>query len=402
MTVARTAIWCTPHAFHSSARVGAHHLSSRLAERGWQVLFLSNPVSLLHFVKWQDIDVRRRLEQAMCGMSAEPSGLRTTLPLTLLPLVRRFGAGNRWILNRWPYYTVPNLRQTLQKAGFDRPDLMVLDGPVAAPLIELVRPKHTVLRVLDRFSGFASTTPTLLDVLRDVAREVDLVTYSARDLADEVNALGAKKAVHIGNGADVEPFIGPCPTPPEYAAIPGPRIVYVGTMAEWFDYDLVAETARRRPNLSFILIGAADFARPRLPQLPNLHLLGPRPWSKLPGYLQHADVGIVPFDVRNHRDLVRGVNPIKLYEYAAAGLPAVCVHWPELAGLNAPIALSEGTDQFIAAIDRAIADPPSREALRGFARQHDWNIILDTMLRHARVADDDGGVRQASPGDTAS
>src|SRR5262249_28724143 len=159
-----------------------------------------------------------------------------------------------------------------------------------------------------------------LDLLRDVAQRVDLVTYSARDLADEVDELNAKRAVHIGNGADVAPFGVPHPQPAEYDAIPGPRVLYVGTMAEWFDYDLVAEAARRRPTQSFVLIGPADFARRRLPQLPNLHILGPRPWSALPGYLQHAQVGIVPFDVNNHRDLVRGVNPIKLYEYAAAGL----------------------------------------------------------------------------------
>lgn len=387
MSEPKTAIWCSPHAFHTSARVGAHHLTRRLAERGWRVLFLSDPISPLHFAKFKSAEMRCRLAQCMRSVSREPSGIVTALPLTLLPLVRGVGARSRWVLDQWAHYTLPSLRRTLRQAGFDRPDLLVLDGPIASPLIDMLKPARSVLRVLDRFSGFAGTTPALLDALRDVAQEVDLVTYSARDLAEEVHALKAKNAVHIGNGADVAPFGAPCPPPPEYLAIPGPRVVYVGTMAEWLDYELVAETARQRPDYSFVLIGPADFAQRRLPQLPNLHLLGPRPWSELPGYLQHGHVGIVPFDVRNHRDLVRGVNPIKLYEYAAAGLPVVSVHWPELQQLDAPIALAKGTDTFIAAIDRTIADPPPQEMLRKFARQHDWNIILDTILRHADFDD---------------
>jgi glycosyltransferase involved in cell wall biosynthesis len=401
MSEPKTAIWCSPHAFHTSARVGAHHLTRRLAERGWRVLFLSNPISPLHFAKFRNAEMHRRLAQCTRGISVEPSGIFTALPLTVLPFARRIGAGSRWMLQQWPQYTVPNLKRTLQRAGFDRPDLLVLDGPVPAPLVKLLRPKRSVLRILDRLSGFASTTPELLALTEEAAREVDLVTYSARDLAEEVGALNPKRAVHIGNGVDVAPFLMPRAAPAEYATIPSPRVVYVGTMAEWFDYELVAEAARQRPNIAFVLIGPAEVARSRLPNLPNLHLLGSRPWEEIGGYLQHANVGIVPFDMVNHASLVRGVNPIKLYEYAAAGLPIVSVHWPELARLEGPIALSVGREAFIAAIEGKILDPPAREVLRNFAHQHDWNSILDTLLRHA-FANDRAGQPSNLVGHSAS
>lgn len=402
MTGFKTAVWCSPHAFNASARVGAHHLSLRLAERGLRVLFLSNPISPFHGLKWWDLDMRHRLQQALSGIGVESSGLSTALPLTLLPFVRRFGSGSHWMLENWPRFTYPNLLRNLHTAGFGAPDLMVLDGPVAAPLFRLLRPKRSVLRVLDRFTGFASTTPALLEALQKLALDVDLVTYSARDLAEDASALGARKTIHIGNGADVAPFAVVRPQPLEYEAIPAPRVVYVGTMAEWFDYELVAEAARRRPHQSYVLIGPADVAHRRLPQLPNLHLLGAKVWNDLPGYLQQAQVGIVPFDVNNHRELVRGVNPLKLYEYAAAGLPVVSVHWPELERLAAPITLAKGTDEFVAGIDRAIADPTSPDMLRSFAWQHDWNSILDLMLMHVDPSNDPAVSMRGHQGDTDS
>jgi hypothetical protein len=83
---------------------------------------------------------------------------------------------------------------------------------------------------------------------------------------------------------------------------------------------------------------------------------------------------------QNHYDLVRGVNPLKLYEYASAGLPVVSVAWPELQRLNAPIALAGGADDFVRAIDRSLTSPAAAETLRAFAAQHDWGVALDRLL----------------------
>lgn len=49
-------------------------------------------------------------------------------------------------------------------------------------------------------------------------------------------------------------------------------------------------------------------------------LLGPRPHDSVPAYLQHADVLVVPHVVTPFTD---SLDPIKLYEYRAAGRPVV-------------------------------------------------------------------------------
>jgi glycosyltransferase involved in cell wall biosynthesis len=401
MTTARRAVWCTPHAYGSVVRLGVHHLSARLAARGWDVLYLSNPISPLHLLNWRYSETRLRLSEAMSGVACPQERMRAMLPITMLPLVGRLGGRSRWILDRWPVFTVPNVAGALRHAGFDRPDLMVLDGPIAAPLVEVIKPGHSVLRIFDRLSGFSSTTPAMLDAQRDIARRVDLVTYSAEDLAADVDALRPRRKLHLPNGADVGHFAERRSRPAIYASIPEPRAVYVGTMADWFDFELVAFAARQRPQISFVLIGPPELARKRLPMLPNLYVIGPRPWSELPGYLQYAAVGLIPFDTRNHRDLVRGVNPLKLYEYAASGLPVVSVAWPELRKLNAPIELADEPQAFVRAIDRMLAAPPPAEELRAFAAQHDWGAALDRLLASLGLEGSDG-VRVAEPAGSAA
>jgi glycosyltransferase involved in cell wall biosynthesis len=344
------------------------------------VLFLSNPITPLHVLNWRNEDTRIRMAQAARGIAPECDGLRTMLPVTLLPLAAGMGAHSRWVLERWPAFTVPNLASALRRAGFDEPDLLVIDGCIGAPLLEIVRPRRSVLRLTDRFGGFASTTPAMTVTMESLARTVDLVVYTAEDLAADVKALRPRRGLHLANGVDVAHFEEIRPAPAAYASIPEPRAVYVGLMAEWFDFELIAAAARQRPHISFVMIGPPDRARQRLPGLPNLHVIGSVPWSDLPPYLQHASVGLIPFDTRNHRDLVNGVNPLKLYEYAACGIPIVSVAWPELRKLDAPAELVEEPDEFVHTLDRALASPPSSDVLKAFAARHDWGAVLDRLL----------------------
>ena len=51
-----------------------------------------------------------------------------------------------------------------------------------------------------------------------------------------------------------------------------------------------------------------------------MRLLGARPHDDVIGYLQHADVLLVPHAVTPFTD---SLDPIKLYEYAAVGRPVV-------------------------------------------------------------------------------
>ena len=127
--------------------------------------------------------------------------------------------------------------------------------------------------------------------------------------------------VRLPNGVDAENFARPRPEPEDIAGLARPRVVYVGALEYWFDVELLERCALARPDVPFVVIGPRPDGLPAsLATLRNVHLIGPRPYAEIPAYLQHCDVGIVPF----RRDaLVDSIHPIKVYEYLAAGLRVV-------------------------------------------------------------------------------
>jgi glycosyltransferase involved in cell wall biosynthesis len=175
--------------------------------------------------------------------------------------------------------------------------------------------------------------------------------------------------------------VAPATEPADLAAIPAPRAVYVGALEYWFDAELLAKTARSLPDVSFVVIGPGSAEGGDLEHLPNVHLLGARPYDELPAYLQHCDIGIVPF---RRDEMVDAIHPIKVYEYLAAGLPVVSTRWPELEHMGAPITMVE-PDSFDAAVAGALRERPEdgRATRLAYAAANSWNerygIVRDAV-----------------------
>ena len=115
------------------------------------------------------------------------------------------------------------------------------------------------------------------------------------------------------------------PIPLELASLPRPIFGFVGVVGEWVDLDLLAALARGRPDASIVIIGPVLVPHGPCADLPNVHWLGARDHGSLPGYLRLFDVGLIPF---KHVPLTHNANPIKLYEYLAAGVPVVSTACP--------------------------------------------------------------------------
>jgi teichuronic acid biosynthesis glycosyltransferase TuaH len=134
---------------------------------------------------------------------------------------------------------------------------------------------------------------------------------------------GARRPVSlIPNGVDVEHFRRPRPRPHDLPETP--VAVYVGSLHDArIDVELVVELARALPELSLVFVGPNSLdqgAQRLLDALPNVLLLGPRPYSDVPGYLQHADVVIVPHRIS---PFTESLDPIKAYECLAIETPTV-------------------------------------------------------------------------------
>ncbi|MBS4010822.1 MAG: glycosyltransferase [Roseovarius sp.] len=140
---------------------------------------------------------------------------------------------------------------------------------------------------------------------------------------------------------------------PEITRLGGPVIGYCGNMDDRFDFELVEALARARPQWQIVLIGklSRPAHRDRMTALPNVHLLGIRPYDQARACIAGFDVAIVPHE---RSDLSDRMNPLKVYVYRALGLPVVATDIANLDDLRDDLTIAEDADGFVTAIEAAL------------------------------------------------
>jgi glycosyltransferase involved in cell wall biosynthesis len=184
----------------------------------------------------------------------------------------------------------------------------------------------------------------------------------------------------IPNGIDPGEWDAPSPAPDWFDALPGPRLLYAGTLDARIDADLVAATARRFPEGSVVLVGA--IADPRhlepLRALPNVHVSPAVSREEIVALIAAADAGLVPH-VRTKQTLA--MSPLKLYEYVAGGRPAAAVDLPPMRGISPRVVLvGEGGDYPSAVGEALRIGPASEDERRTFLEQNSWKRRHDDLI----------------------
>ncbi|MFQ5424224.1 MAG: glycosyltransferase [Phycisphaerae bacterium] len=319
-----------------------------------------------------------RLRQVIEGPRHVTDAITVVTPL-VIPLPGNAAAAvlNRRLLTRQIRNVLRDLpRRPVQLWSF-APDVDYLCGQFDEECV--------VYYCVDEFSEFSGyDRNAILAAEQRLADRTDLIITTSQALYESKRSLNRHVEL-VTHGVDYDHFAGALSDdvsmPDDLAGLPKPILGFWGLIHDWVDFELLATLARARPAWSIVLIGAVAVDRGTLSRLPNVHCLGRRAYADLPAYAHGFDVGLIPFRLN---DLTRAVNPIKLREYLAAGLPVVSTALPEVRRYADWVHVAENPDQFVAACDTAVrqANPRKAAARRAAMRSETWESKVTEVARH--------------------
>ncbi|MBZ4202302.1 MAG: glycosyltransferase, partial [Methylovulum sp.] len=233
---------------------------------------------------------------------------------------------------------------------------------------------------MDEWEDFPNIGKPLLEAEKELVRKSDVVTVTAA-LLEQKWRNDNPRCVLVRNGVDFDFFRQHYQPTHILGDITHPVIGFYGALAEWVNLGLLASVARARPNWSLVLLGdvfVTDLEG--LDGLPNVHLLGRRPYEEMPLYLYHFDVCLVPFRINQ---VTHAVDPVKFYEYISAGKPVISAPLKELEIYKDYLYFAATPDAFVDQIERALAENDLKLQQRriDLARGNDWRNRYQAMAQ---------------------
>jgi glycosyltransferase involved in cell wall biosynthesis len=287
---------------------------------------------------------------------------------------------NERLLRRW-------LQRQCRRLNFQKPIVWTYN-PLVGPLLDSIDRSLLVYHCVDDLSA-APNMPSkaIHDAERDLARAADVNFATSRLLESRLSAINPAATHFLANVADYDHFSqarSPGPIPDDLTAIPRPRLGFIGAMSAYkVDFELIAAVARARPDWHWVLIGQVGEGQPdtstEILRLSNIHMLGPRPYSRLPDYLRGFDIATIPARANPY---TAAMFPMKFFEYLATGVPVVASSVPALAEFSRACELTDSTEKFIAAIVRVLdGHRPNPAYCDQLAGQFTWEWRMGQMLK---------------------
>jgi glycosyltransferase involved in cell wall biosynthesis len=353
-------VYLAPVDWHSFAQRPHQYVRWWHGETGGHVLWV-NPYPA-RLPRWSDL---ARLRQAPVHAGpGSPPWLRVVQPPA------------------WPIEPLPGAGAVLR--GLWRPVLREMGPWASAAGSQLVigKPSRMALQVaqalpfarktydaMDDFPAFhrGRAARLMAELERAIVAQVDTVWASSSTLLAKFRGQHAR-VKPVLNGLDlatIPPPLGP-------AAATRPQVLgYVGTIREWFDWQLLLRIAHTAPRARIRLIGPLDHPCPE-PLPANVECL---PACSHPVALEHMrrfSAGLIPFQLNR---LTQAVDPIKYYEYAALGLPVLTTPFGEMAhrGRRQGVFHLDPTQDPQAAMDAALAWQPDAASLAAFRQANGWD-----------------------------
>ncbi|AMO57814.1 hypothetical protein GZ77_13000 [Endozoicomonas montiporae] len=319
--------------------------------------------------------------RAMLGLSQKPERVKDgPQPIILNPKVIPFHGFShaRKINKRW-------LTEAILSAcaEHDFKDIILWTSlPTAVDIVGSLGEKASIYYCGDDFNALDGVDHATVNPMeRELVSKVDLTLVVSEALAHK---FAGHNTIMLPHGVDFELFSKPSSCPRD---VPDkkPTAGFYGSLSEWLDVEMMAQTATAMPGWNFVFVGTVKTRVGVLEELPNVHFLGPKAHSRLPGYVQNWDVALLPF---RHNRQIQACNPLKLREYLASGTAIASTDFPAVRLYKDLIAIQKNKEPFSRVIQRAYESRDNKQARQDLVANESWqhraNQLEDLIIHLAQ------------------
>jgi glycosyltransferase involved in cell wall biosynthesis len=259
--------------------------------------------------------------------------------------------------------------------------------PMALEISCDLDPVITVYDCMDELSAFKFAHPALKKMEKELLNKADVVFCGGNNLYhakknQHNNIYSFPSSIdkkHFGTARNIKQ------EPADQAVIPSPKFGFYGVIDERFDIELIRQTAERRPDWHFVMIGPVVKIDPAtLPRGENIHYLGSRKYGDLPAYLSGWDIALISFALN---ESTQYISPTKTPEYLAAGKPVISTPIKDVVdsyGKHGLVHIVNNADEFIEIASKELLRSDKQAWLQKVDRHlanESWEITVHNMRR---------------------
>lgn len=277
-------------------------------------------------------------------------------------------------------------------------DVIIIGYPLFYRYIPKSYKGKIIYDCMDNYKSLYSDPISLKEVLlqeKNLVMESDAIVVTAEKLKKKIESMlqtGKQKIYLIRNGTNMKvcgfqhiktDLYGNTTRNGNSTTY---KLGYFGTLARWFDSNLLMESLDIYPNIEYHLIGPIDGVV--IPDSKRIYKEGIVAHHQLPEITKNYDCLIMPFIVN---DVVKWVDPVKLYEYIALGKCIISIHYKEVERFEKYVYMYDTHEQYIYLLEDLMKKgfPPKynerqqKEFLKENSWQNrfqSWDVVLNKVF----------------------
>ncbi len=271
------------------------------------------------------------------------------LDIVLWDLIGPIVLKRRWLADIFSRPTLhKKIRDAIHYLGMNDYGLFTF-SPITFGLIDQIGETYLVFFAVDDWS--------LHPQMREAAKEIqigydklknasEIIITTSKSLQDKLG-IGRSDVYFIPNGVDPDYFKNRSREELlDIHRIKTPIVGYAGKIQDRLDIELVSYLVENLPEVSFVFLG--PLINPQhfssLRNYSNVYYLGDKNYSVLPQYIAMFDVCMIPHVVSN---FTKSMNPLKFYEYLAAGKRVVTTPIAGIEHIDGWVGVATNKEEFL-------------------------------------------------------